>query len=129
MTTVLKVACRVISKMATDEKKTPCLQHVPSFPQLNMACNWRFMSPYTEFTFNACDPAALSVLESHAFVTFNCPVCTDQCAGLLWCNITDDHSTISSSFCVYQHCFLDADNTVLCTAVWPTCCSHAPFDA
>lgn len=126
MTTLLKVACRVISKMATDEKRGSCLQHVLGFPQLNMDCNWRFMSPHTEFTFNACDLAALSVLESHAFVTFNCPVCTDQCA---WCKITDDRSTISPSVWTYQHCSPSADNTGHCTAVCPTCCSHTPFDA
>lgn len=34
-------------------------------------------------------------LESHAFVTFRCPVCI---AWLEWCNITDDRSTISPSF-------------------------------
>lgn len=66
MTTVLKPACRVISKMATREKRHWAAARAEC-SQLNMACNVRFMSFNTEFTLNSSPCCALSARQSQPF--------------------------------------------------------------
>lgn len=98
MTTVLKPACRVISKMATHEKRHWTGARVEC-SLLNMACNVRFMSfntgVYSKFISLLCPIGASKSAFFFFFYTLKCPVAADQYSVVAWCSITDDYCTFS----------------------------------